>query len=112
MKFIVLPGDGIGPEIVASAVEVLRAADRRYGLDIQLDYEDVGFASLDKHGTTLREVLQRHAATTASSLVRSRMPTTRRRTKAAATSRPPFASISTSTPTCGQHARARTCRRT
>ena len=60
MKFIVLPGDGIGPEIVASAVAVLQAADRRYGLNIQLDYEDVGFASLDKHGTTLREeVLQK-----------------------------------------------------
>ena len=55
MKFLVLPGDGIGPEIVASAVEVLRAADRRFGLDIHLDYEDIGFASLEKHGTTLRE---------------------------------------------------------
>ncbi|HEX7891751.1 MAG TPA: isocitrate/isopropylmalate dehydrogenase family protein [Ramlibacter sp.] len=55
MKFLVLPGDGIGPEIVASAVEVLQAADRRFGLDIHLDYEDVGFASLKKHGTTLRE---------------------------------------------------------
>lgn len=55
MKFLVLPGDGIGPEIVASAVEVLQAADRRFGLDIRLDHEDVGFASLEKHGTTLRE---------------------------------------------------------
>lgn len=55
MKFLVLPGDGIGPEIVDSAVEVLQAADRRFGLDIQFDYEDVGFASLKKHGTTLRE---------------------------------------------------------
>jgi 3-isopropylmalate dehydrogenase len=59
MKFLVLPGDGIGPEIVAAAVEVLQAADRRFGLDIRLDYEEVGFASLKKHGTTLRdEVLQ------------------------------------------------------
>ncbi|MBA2961918.1 MULTISPECIES: isocitrate/isopropylmalate dehydrogenase family protein [Ramlibacter] len=60
MKFLVLPGDGIGPEIVASAVEVLQAADRRFHLGIHLDYEDVGFASLKKHGTTLREdVLQK-----------------------------------------------------
>jgi 3-isopropylmalate dehydrogenase len=60
MKFLVLPGDGIGPEIVASAVEVLQAADRRFGLELQLDYEEVGFASLKKHGTTLREeVLQK-----------------------------------------------------
>ena len=60
MKFLVLPGDGIGPEIVAAAVEVLQAADRRFGLDVHLDFEDVGFASLNKHGTTLREdVLQK-----------------------------------------------------
>ncbi|HEY1227422.1 MAG TPA: isocitrate/isopropylmalate dehydrogenase family protein, partial [Ramlibacter sp.] len=60
MKFLVLPGDGIGPEIVASAVDVLQAADRRFGLKVGLDYEDVGFVSLKKHGTTLRdEVLQK-----------------------------------------------------
>jgi len=60
MKFLVLPGDGIGPEIVASAVDVLKAADARFGLNVSLDYEDVGFVSLDKHGTTLREeVLQK-----------------------------------------------------
>lgn len=59
MKFLVLPGDGIGPEIVSSAVDVLKAADRRFGLDIAFTYEDIGFASLKKHGTTLREdVLQ------------------------------------------------------
>ena len=55
MKFLVLPGDGIGPEIIASAVEVLQAVDRRFGLDIRLDYDDVGFVSLRKHGTTLRQ---------------------------------------------------------
>jgi 3-isopropylmalate dehydrogenase len=55
MKFLVLPGDGIGPEIVASAVEVLEAASQRFKLDLSFDYEDVGFASLEKHGTTLRE---------------------------------------------------------
>ena len=55
MKFLVLPGDGIGPEIVASAVDVLQAADKRFGLGIQLDYEDIGFVSLKKHGTTLRQ---------------------------------------------------------
>ncbi len=59
MKFLVLPGDGIGPEIVEAALGVLRAADAKYQLGISYDYEDVGFASLEKHGTTLREeVLQ------------------------------------------------------
>jgi len=55
MKLLVLPGDGIGPEIVTSSVDVLKAVDQRFGLDLALDYEDVGFASLSKHGTTLRE---------------------------------------------------------
>ena len=60
MKLLVLPGDGIGPEIIASAVEVLQAADRRFGLDIHLEYDEIGFVSLRKHGTTLRqEVLER-----------------------------------------------------
>jgi len=59
MQFLVLPADGIGPEIVLAAVDVLQAASRQFGLDIQLTYEDVGFASLEKYGTTLREdVLQ------------------------------------------------------
>ena len=55
MKFIVLPCDGIGPEIVAASVEVLNAADKRFNLGITCDYEDAGFTSLEKHGTTLRQ---------------------------------------------------------
>ena len=55
MKFIVLPCDGIGPEIVEASVQVLKAADKRFNLNIQLDYESVGFDSLKTHGTTLRD---------------------------------------------------------
>lgn len=59
MKFLVLPGDGIGPEIVEASLQVLKAADQQFGLGITYDFEDIGFASLKKHGTTLREeVLQ------------------------------------------------------
>lgn len=60
MKLIVLPGDGIGPEIVNASINVLNAADKKFGLDLSLDFEDVGFESLKKHGTTLRqEVLEK-----------------------------------------------------
>lgn len=60
MKILVLPGDGIGPEIVAASVEVLKAADKAFKLELSFDYDDVGFSSLEKHGTTLRqEVLER-----------------------------------------------------
>ncbi|MEH3086041.1 MAG: isocitrate/isopropylmalate dehydrogenase family protein [Xylophilus ampelinus] len=57
MKLLVLPGDGIGPEIVSSALEVLKACDAKFGLGFQYTTEDIGFASLEKHGTTLREDL-------------------------------------------------------
>jgi 3-isopropylmalate dehydrogenase len=60
MKILVLPGDGIGPEIVDASLGVLRAADRQYSLELSFDFDEVGFASLEKHGTTVRqEVLDR-----------------------------------------------------
>jgi 3-isopropylmalate dehydrogenase len=58
MKILVLPGDGIGPEITESTVAILDAVNKRFGLGIEYVYEDIGFVSLDKYGTTLRaEVL-------------------------------------------------------
>jgi 3-isopropylmalate dehydrogenase len=63
MKLLVLPGDGIGPEIVDAAVAVLRAADRAHGLGIDCEFDDVGFASLAKHGTTLRQEMLEKAKT-------------------------------------------------
>lgn len=53
MKFLVLPGDGIGPEIVTAATDALRALDHRYDLKIELEQHDVGFASLEKIGATM-----------------------------------------------------------
>lgn len=55
MKILVLPCDGIGPEIVAASIEVLEVASDKFGLALAFDYDDVGFKSLEKHGTTLRE---------------------------------------------------------
>ena len=63
MKLLVLPGDGIGPEIVDASLRVLEAADRRFGLSLDYEHDIVGFESLRKHGTTLRdEVLERGRA--------------------------------------------------
>jgi len=60
MNILVLPGDGIGPEIVAASMQVLAAVDEAHGLALACDYDEVGFASLERHGTTLRpEVLER-----------------------------------------------------
>lgn len=60
MRLLVLPCDGIGPEIVAASMDVLEAANQRFELGLSCDYDEVGFVSLEKYGTTLRqEVLER-----------------------------------------------------
>jgi len=51
MKIAVLPGDGIGPEIIAEAVRVLRALGERF----ELEFADVGGAGYDRHGHPLPE---------------------------------------------------------
>ncbi|MGE0073273.1 MAG: 3-isopropylmalate dehydrogenase, partial [Thiomonas sp.] len=50
----VLPGDGIGPEIVAEAVKVLQRLSQD-GLDLQLEFADVGGAAYARHGHPLPE---------------------------------------------------------
>jgi 3-isopropylmalate dehydrogenase len=57
MRLLVLAGDGIGPEITAATLTVLREAKARFGLDIEIDEEIVGHASLKLHGTTVRPEL-------------------------------------------------------
>jgi len=54
-KVVVLPGDGIGPEITAEAVKVLKAVEKKYDHKFELIYDDVGGASLDKHGVPIRK---------------------------------------------------------
>lgn len=53
-KIAVLPGDGIGPEIVAEAVKVLKALQSK-GLDIALEYGLIGGAAYEDSGTPLPE---------------------------------------------------------
>jgi 3-isopropylmalate dehydrogenase len=49
MKIAVLPGDGIGPEIVVQAAKVLEAL-RRDGLKIEMEYAHIGGAGYDAAG--------------------------------------------------------------
>jgi isocitrate dehydrogenase (NAD+) len=53
MKLLVLPGDGIGPEITEATIAVLAAADRRFGLGLDFEFREIGFVALEKFGTTL-----------------------------------------------------------
>ncbi len=51
----VLPGDGIGPEVMAQAYKVLDAVRQRFGLKITTSEYDVGGAAIDKLGSPLPE---------------------------------------------------------
>jgi 3-isopropylmalate dehydrogenase len=50
-RVILLPGDGIGPEIIGPAVEVLSAVGAGFEYESQL----IGGASIDAHGTALSD---------------------------------------------------------
>src|SRR5512142_1157008 len=57
MRLIVLPGDGIGPEITAATLLVLRAATERFQLALELEEHAVGYASLTQFGATVHSGL-------------------------------------------------------
>ena len=57
MHILVLPGDGIGPEISAATVEVVAACGRLTGFTPDFSYAEIGFASLALHGTTFTEAV-------------------------------------------------------
>src|SRR3954469_7710414 len=50
-KIVTLPGDGIGPEVLASALEVLDAV----APDLTYEEHVIGGASIDAHGTALTD---------------------------------------------------------
>jgi len=54
-RIVVLPGDGIGPEVVAEGVRVLRAVGERYGHRFVLEELPIGGAAMDAAGSPLPE---------------------------------------------------------
>ncbi len=52
-KIAVLPGDGIGLEVMEQAVKVLKRAATLYGFDLEFKTADIGGAAIDNHGTAL-----------------------------------------------------------
>lgn len=53
MKILVLPGDGIGPEITAATRRVLDAVNTSHGLGLEIEQREIGLAALAATGTTL-----------------------------------------------------------
>ena len=52
-KVLVLPGDGIGPEVVGEAIRVLEALRSSGAIDLDLEFADIGGAAVDAHGNPL-----------------------------------------------------------
>ena len=52
-KIAVLPGDGIGPEVMREGIEVLKQVAKLYNFGIELEEGIVGGASIDAHGKPL-----------------------------------------------------------
>ncbi|MCI0749464.1 MAG: 3-isopropylmalate dehydrogenase [Nevskiales bacterium] len=53
VKLLILPGDGVGPEVIAEAVKVIEALKRRHGFACELDYGLIGGAAIDACGVPL-----------------------------------------------------------
>ena len=58
-KIVVLPGDGIGPEVTAQAVRVLEAVARKGGHAFEFEERLMGGCSIDAHGTALTDEVLR-----------------------------------------------------
>ncbi len=54
-KIAVLPGDGIGPEIIDSALKVLDVISKKYGITFEYKHGLVGGAAIDETGDPLPE---------------------------------------------------------
>ena len=52
-KIVLLPGDGVGPEVTREAAACLAMISDRYGWDFAFQSHDFGGAAIDGHGTPL-----------------------------------------------------------
>ncbi len=59
IKFLVLPGDGIGPEITKATLDVVAAVDAMLDLGIEYEHRDIGLKALAESGTTLPDEVMR-----------------------------------------------------
>ncbi|MEM9026227.1 MAG: isocitrate/isopropylmalate family dehydrogenase, partial [Verrucomicrobiota bacterium] len=51
LKFAVLPGDGIGPEVMSVALQVLEKVAAQDDFSIEYEEADIGGIAIDNHGT-------------------------------------------------------------
>lgn len=53
ISIVVLPGDGIGPEVTAEAIACLELLSQERGLDLKFAEHDFGGVAIDRHGHPL-----------------------------------------------------------
>jgi 3-isopropylmalate dehydrogenase len=54
-NILILPGDGIGPEVVKEGCRVLEAVHDRFGHEFELIEETIGGAAIDRYGVPIRD---------------------------------------------------------
>lgn len=52
-KIAVLPGDGIGPEVMEQAIKILKKAGTLFDFNFEYEFADVGGIAIDNHGKAL-----------------------------------------------------------
>ena len=54
-KILLLPGDGIGPEVMAEVEKIIEWFNSKKSLDFEIDKDLVGGAAYDKHGSPITD---------------------------------------------------------
>ena len=54
-KFLLLPGDGIGPEVIVEVKKIIQWFNKNKSLDFEFDEDLAGGVSYDKHGTPITD---------------------------------------------------------
>jgi len=56
-KVAILPGDGIGPEVVKQAIKVIQSVNAEFGHSFDMQVMDFGAISIENHGLPLTETV-------------------------------------------------------
>ena len=55
MNVLLLPGDGVGPEVCNEADKIIKAVANRFNLNILIDEDLIGGVSIDKNKTPITD---------------------------------------------------------
>ena len=112
LRILVLEGDGIGPEITAATLAVLRATDAKFGLGLAFERAAIGWAAHKATGTTFPDMVEAKAKAADGVLLGPVSHNDYPSVPKAGSIRPAnCASGSISTPISGRRGRARASRR-